>query len=112
MKTFKGINNIKGGASNHCDTVNWSGWTEMLAGDLWFRLLWVVTILALAPDMMASKRNKNRHPEKEEPEDTCVNRFCLDPAYNKLELPETKKTHVRMNLEVNGILKVDFWLKN
>ena len=33
-------------------------------------------------------------------EDTCVSGYCLDPTYNKLELPSSKPSHVRINLEV------------
>ena len=31
----------------------------------------------------------------------CVNGYCIDRKYNKLELPSAGKTHVRMNLEVS-----------
>ena len=30
----------------------------------------------------------------------CVNGYCIDRKYNKLELPTAGKTHVKMNLEV------------
>ena len=43
-----------------------------------------------------AKQNKNKAPK-----DTCVSGYCLDPAYNKLELPPTMPAHVRINLEVN-----------
>ena len=32
----------------------------------------------------------------------CVNGYCIDRKYNKLELPSAGKTHVRMNLEVSA----------
>ena len=32
---------------------------------------------------------------------TCVNGYCLDPSYKKLELPPTSPAQVRINLEVN-----------
>jgi len=37
----------------------------------------------------------------------CVNGYCIDRKYNKLELPSAGKTHVRMNLEVLDVLRVD-----
>ena len=32
----------------------------------------------------------------------CVNGYCIDRKYNKLELPTAGKTHVKMNLEVRS----------
>ena len=69
-------------------------------------------ILAFATDFLVGRRqNRDRHgngngakDKLKVAEDTCVNGYCLDPTYNKLELPSTKKSHVRINLEV--IMKV------
>ena len=42
---------------------------------------------------------------KSKGEDTCVSGYCLDPTYNKLELPSSKPSHVRINLEVTSRVK-------
>ena len=39
-------------------------------------------------------------------QEQCVEGYCLDSTYNKLELP-SPKTHVRVNLEVLDIIRVD-----
>ena len=81
-----------------------------LSAPQYFILLSVI-ILAFATDFLVGKRNRDRHgngngakDKLKVAEDTCVNGYCLDPTYNKLELPSTKKSHVRINLEV--IMKV------
>ena len=87
-----------------------------LSASQYFILLSVI-ILAFATDFfVAGKRNRERHErdrnsgnnggngakdKKNVAEDTCVNGYCIDPLYNKLELPSTKTSHVRINLEVS-----------
>ena len=39
-------------------------------------------------------------------QEQCVEGYCLDSSYNKLELP-SPRTHVRVNLEVLDIIRVD-----
>ena len=39
-------------------------------------------------------------------ENKCVEGYCLHHSYNKLELP-APKTHVKVNLEVLDIIRVD-----
>ena len=73
-----------------------------------------VIILVFATDMLVGKRNRDRHANKDGAkdkkviqEDTCVSGYCIDHTYNKLELPATKPSHVRINLEVSqGPLKI------
>ena len=52
-------------------------------------------------------RNENVHLNEDDShdiddasEETCVSGYCIDPTYDKLELPSTKPSHIRMNLEV------------
>ena len=73
-----------------------------------YLILITVIILAFATDLLVGKRNRDRHgagngakDKKNVQEDICVSGYCLDPTYNKLELPATKPSHVRINLEVN-----------
>ena len=54
-----------------------------------------------------AKRNENLHISEDDLHDiddasewTCVSGYCIDPTYDKLELPSTKPSHIRMNLEV------------
>ena len=54
-----------------------------------------------------AKRNENVHINEDDShdiddasEETCVSGYCIDPTYDKLELPSTKPSHIRMNLEV------------
>ena len=72
-------------------------------------ILIAVIILVFATDMLVGKRNRDRHANKDGAkdkkviqEDTCVSGYCIDHTYNKLELPATKPSHVRINLEVRG----------
>ena len=32
--------------------------------------------------------------------DICISGHCIDSTYNKLELPSSKPSHIRLNLEV------------
>ena len=72
-----------------------------------YLVLVTVIILVFSTDLLVGKRNRDRHgagngaKDKPKQEGTCVNGYCLDPAYNKLELPPTKPSKVRINLEVN-----------
>ena len=75
-----------------------------------YLILIAVIILVFATDLLVGKRNKDRHgggngakDKKGAQEDTCVSGYCIDPTYNKLELPSTKPSHVRINLEVTMI---------
>ena len=54
-----------------------------------------------------AKRNENVHLNEDDShdiddasEEACVSGYCIDPTYDKLELPSTKPSHIRMNLEV------------
>ena len=54
-----------------------------------------------------AKQNENiqlneddSHDIDDASEETCVSGYCIDPKYDKLELPSTKPSHIRMNLEV------------
>ena len=54
-----------------------------------------------------AKWNENLHINEADLHDiddasewTCVSGYCIDPTYDKLELPSTKPSHIRMNLEV------------
>ena len=74
-----------------------------------YLILIAVIILVFATDLLVGKRNKDRHgggngakDKKAAQEDTCVSGYCIDPTYNKLELPSTKPSHVRINLEVGN----------
>ena len=77
-----------------------------------------VIFLAFAIAPLDGKRNRDRrnngensgNDRKTKKEDTCVMGYCLDPMYNKLELPTSDKTHVRMNLEVRSRLHVYVFL--
>ena len=73
-------------------------------------ILIAVIILVFATDMLVGKRNRDRHANKDGAkdkkviqEDTCVSGYCIDHTYNKLELPATKPSHVRINLEVRRV---------
>ena len=64
-----------------------------------------------SPTVFSGKRSKNQGDgahktlkDRIKGEDTCVSGYCLDPTYNKLELPSSKPSHVRINLEV---IKID-----
>ena len=57
--------------------------------------------------VLMAKRNENPHINEDDLHDiddasewTCVSGYCIDPTYDKLELPSTKPSHIRMNLEV------------
>ena len=39
-------------------------------------------------------------------EEKCVEGYCIDSSYNKLELP-TPRTHVKVNLEVLDVIRID-----
>ena len=39
-------------------------------------------------------------------EEKCVEGYCIDSTYNKLELP-TPRTHVKVNLEVLDVIRID-----
>ena len=78
-----------------------------------YLILVAVIILVFATDLLVGKRNKDRHgggngakDKKGAQEDTCVSGYCIDPTYNKLELPSTKPSHVRINLEVSTIYMI------
>ena len=67
-----------------------------------------------SPTVLSGKRSKNQGDgahktlkDRIKGEDTCVSGYCLDPTYNKLELPSSKPSHVRINLEVAKIDKID-----
>ena len=74
-----------------------------------YLILLAVIILTFATDLLVGKRNRDRHEarngakDKKTAEDTCVNGYCIDPTYNKLELPSKQPSHVRINLEVNTL---------
>ena len=74
-----------------------------------YLILLAVIILTFATDLLVGKRNRDRHgsgngaKDKKTAEDTCVNGYCIDPTYNKLELPSKQPSHVRINLEVNTL---------
>jgi hypothetical protein len=75
-----------------------------------YLILIAVIILIFATDLLVGKRNRDRHnagngakDKKTVAEDTCVNGYCLDPTYNKLELPPTQPSNVKINLEVNKL---------
>ena len=75
-----------------------------------YLILLAVIILIFATDLLVGKRNRDRHgggngakDKKNVAEDTCVNGYCIDPTYNKLELPSKQPSHVRINLEVNKL---------
>ena len=60
-----------------------------------------------SPTVFSGKRSKNQGDgahktlkDRIKGEDTCVSGYCLDPTYNQLELPSSKPSHVRINLEV------------
>ena len=72
-----------------------------------YLILLAVIILIFATDLLVGKRNRDRHgtgngakDKKIAAEDTCVNGYCIDPSYNKLELPPKQPSRVRINLEV------------
>ena len=78
----------------------------------WFKLKWILlcaTILASdASDASSSSRRHRREgeakevPKKKKRDDICVFGYCLDAAYNSLELPtKVKATHVQTSLEVS-----------
>ena len=74
---------------------------------LQYLIMTAVIVLVFATDMLVGKRNRDRHgagngakDRKIVEEDTCVNGYCISPSYNKLELPSSKPSHVRINLEV------------
>ena len=65
----------------------------------------ILGILAIGESI--AKRNENLHLSEDDSndiddasEETCVSGYCIDPTYDKLELPSTKPSHIRMNLEV------------
>lgn len=76
-------------------------------------MFWVVLIILVmeSPNVVSRKKSKNQddathqsQKDRSKGEDTCVSGYCLDPTYNKLELPSSKPSHVRINLEVMKIL--------
>ena len=77
----------------------------------WFKLKWILvcaTILSSdASDATSTRRHRREGEAKEPPkkkkrDDICVFGYCLDAAYNSLELPtKIKATHVQTSLEVS-----------
>ena len=71
-------------------------------------LCFITMIIVMdSPTVLSGKRSKNQGDgahktlkDRIKGEDTCVSGYCLDPTYNKLELPSSKPSHVRINLEV------------
>ena len=75
-----------------------------------YLILLAVIILIFATDLLVGKRNRDRHgagngakDKKNVVEDTCVNGYCIAPDYNKLELPPSQPSNVKINLEVNKL---------
>ena len=48
--------------------------------------------------------NKSKHVSMIA-EDTCISEHCIESTYNKLELPPSHPSHVRLNLEVIKIME-------
>ena len=67
----------------------------------------IVTFYVMSIDPSMSKLTNKRHRsvdrdenKNDDDEKTCVSGYCIDPTYNKLELPPSMPSNVRMNLEV------------
>ena len=52
-----------------------------------------------------NRENKYKHVSNIGGEDTCISGHCIESTYNKLELPPSHPSHVRLNLEVVRIIK-------
>ena len=72
-------------------------------------ILWIISIIVIIENsiVMSGKGRKIQDDNSNKSwkdsikgEPTCVSGYCLDPTYNKLELPSSKPSHVRINLEV------------
>ena len=71
----------------------------------------MISVIVLAFEVGDGKRRDHKDQQQnrnnlgtknnKKGEDTCVSGYCLDPTYNKLELPSSEKNHVRINLEVS-----------
>ena len=78
-------------------------------------ICFITMIIVLdSPIVLSGKRGKGQGDgahktlkDRIKGEDTCVSGYCLDPTYNKLELPSSRPSHVRINLEVAKIDKIE-----
>ena len=79
-------------------------------------MLCLITMIIVldCPIVLSGKRSKGKGDgahkilkDRIKGEDTCVSGYCLDPTYNKLELPSSKPSHVRINLEVAKIDRIE-----
>ena len=50
-----------------------------------------------------NEKNKSKHISLID-EDVCISGHCIESTYNKLELPPSQPSHVRLNLEVIKIM--------
>ena len=72
-----------------------------------YLMIKAVILGVFAIGVSTAKQNENvqlneddSHDIDDASEETCVSGYCIDPTYDKLELPSTKPSHIRMNLEV------------
>ena len=77
------------------------------------KILPCLTIIALATQikLLLGKRVRGRYKEENKSkhvskigEDICISDHCIESTYNKLELPPSHPSHVRLNLEVIEIM--------